>query len=289
MSTISQETLKCMDVWGGNRSTNSTIALPGLNLWIYSKPIGSAEQGGDVYLVSSCASGNITRLMMADVSGHGQVVSPVANRLHQLMKKNINHIDQTQFVESVNNEFVRDSESSGFATAIVSTFFSPQKKLTLHNAGHPYPFICRAGTDEWVPYFIEQEDGKTENIPLGLYEEMRFSPMQFTLEEGDKALIYTDALSEARDEEGHLLQMSGLRKQLNSLGELPAEEIIPSLLNRIEPMSEGNLQSDDLSLMLLEGTKSSVGLFNHLMAPFRVLGEMTGLRSSSPKPLSTSI
>src|SRR5690606_40547076 len=49
-----------------------TCALPiWLDAWIYSKPHGG-KQGGDVHYVSSCAAGMLTRLLVADVRGHGR-------------------------------------------------------------------------------------------------------------------------------------------------------------------------------------------------------------------------
>jgi sigma-B regulation protein RsbU (phosphoserine phosphatase) len=281
MSIPTPETMQCMDVWGGNQFTNSSIAMPGLDLWVYSKPIGEAKNGGDVYFISSCASGNVTRLMLADVSGHGQAVSPVAVRLHKLMRKHVNRINQTQFVESLNKEFSKENKESGFATAIVSTYFAPAHKLTLHNAGHPYPFICREGTDDWIPYMVEETDGRTENIPLGLYDEIHFSPMELQLNEGDKVIIYTDAISESRDSEGTLLSMAGLNQLLNNLKVTETDQLIPTLIEKIQSMYPGNLESDDTTLLLLQANDSTVGFVNNLLAPFRLLGEMTGLRNKN--------
>jgi hypothetical protein len=59
-----------MKVWGGNRATWSQFSVPGLDLWVHSEPFRSSDGGGDVYYLSSCASGRITRILLADVSGH---------------------------------------------------------------------------------------------------------------------------------------------------------------------------------------------------------------------------
>src|SRR6187402_1776010 len=67
--------MQCMEVWGGNQAFDSSLALPGLDAWVYSRPYGQSAIGGDVYYVSSCATGRIMRLLLADVSGHGAVVS----------------------------------------------------------------------------------------------------------------------------------------------------------------------------------------------------------------------
>ena len=51
--------MQCMEVWGGSQLTSSGVELGGLDVWVYSKPFGAAQRGGDVYYVSSCASGRI--------------------------------------------------------------------------------------------------------------------------------------------------------------------------------------------------------------------------------------
>ena len=66
------ERMHCMEVWGGNSPVDRGFATPGLQLWLHSQPYDRAEGGGDVYYVSSCASGRITRLLLADISGHGE-------------------------------------------------------------------------------------------------------------------------------------------------------------------------------------------------------------------------
>ena len=70
--------MQCMEVWGGNQVVDSGVVMAGLDAWVYSKPFGGAEGGGDVYYVSSCATGRITRLLVADVSGHGSSVAQTA-------------------------------------------------------------------------------------------------------------------------------------------------------------------------------------------------------------------
>ena len=65
------QVMQCMEVWGGNQTADSGVIMAGLDAWVYSKPFGGADGGGDVYYVSSCATGRITRLLVADVSGHG--------------------------------------------------------------------------------------------------------------------------------------------------------------------------------------------------------------------------
>lgn len=61
-SLRSHQRMQCMEVWGGNRQVERYLETPGLEAWIYSQPHEQASGGGDVYYVSSCASGRITRI-----------------------------------------------------------------------------------------------------------------------------------------------------------------------------------------------------------------------------------
>src|SRR5580692_2641034 len=73
--------MQCMEVWGGSQITTRSVEFGGLDAWVYSKPHGQAQRGGDVYYASSCGTGRITRLLLADVSGHGSGVAATAAAL----------------------------------------------------------------------------------------------------------------------------------------------------------------------------------------------------------------
>src|SRR3954452_12956498 len=124
-SSGDQERMQCMEVWGGNDLVDANVSMSGLDAWVYSKPYKQAQAGGDVYYVSACATGRITRLLVADVSGHGANVRDTAVGLRDLMRRYVNHLDQAQFVRSMNQRFTSMSEAGCFATAVVTTFFAP--------------------------------------------------------------------------------------------------------------------------------------------------------------------
>jgi len=84
-----QHTLACMEVWGGNRCVVRTVELPELTAWVYSEPLG-AESGGDVHYLSVCGQALLSRIVLADVGGHGAQVSVSAQLLHALVREHIN-------------------------------------------------------------------------------------------------------------------------------------------------------------------------------------------------------
>src|SRR4051794_16098285 len=110
--------MHCMEVWGGNQTADRGVVMAGLDAWVFSKPFGGADGGGDVYYVSSCATGRITRLLVADVSGHGAAVCDVAGQLRGLMRKHVNQIDPARFVQSMNTQFAALAKAGCFATAV---------------------------------------------------------------------------------------------------------------------------------------------------------------------------
>ncbi len=98
--------MTCMEVWGGNQPVDNGVVMAGIDAWVYSRPYagpaGTASAGGDVYFVSSCATGRITRLLVADVSGHGTAVGDIAISLRTLMRKYVNFLDPLRFVGEMN-------------------------------------------------------------------------------------------------------------------------------------------------------------------------------------------
>jgi len=191
-----------MEVWGGSQLTSRTVEMGGLDVWVYSKPFGAAHSGGDVYYASSCATGRISRLLLADVSGHGTSVAATAADLRTLMRRFVNRLDQAEFVRLLNQQFIALSQSATFATAVVTTFFAPSRRLTVCNAGHPRPFLYRSAKQQWN--FLGHDDEsankpKGKNIPLGLLDLGEYEQFDVELEPGDCLVKYTDALIEASD------------------------------------------------------------------------------------------
>jgi hypothetical protein len=53
------------------------------------------------------------------------------------MRRFVNRWDQKEFVRLLNEQFSALSTKGTYASAIVSTFFAPSRRLILCNAGHP--------------------------------------------------------------------------------------------------------------------------------------------------------
>ena len=277
-----------MEVWGGNRATWSQFSVPGLDLWVHSEPFRGSDGGGDVYYLSSCASGRITRMLLADVSGHGASVSPVAVALRDLMRKNINFIKQTHLIASLNSQFESISATGCFATALVSTFFSPTRTLAVCNAGHPLPLFRDARTGRWNSSHAGTDAKPFNNMPIGVVDNGGYRSTKLQLNVNDMVMTYTDSLSEAKNRDGKMLGTQGVCDMVNTFSRLPPESLIPRLLEAIRELSPGNLMPDDTTVMLLRANGSGVRVIENLKAPFRILKGLWQTRFPS-KSAGTSI
>ena len=271
-----RERMQCMEIIGGNRAINKSFEAAGLDIHVFSQPFQDSTTGGDIYFLTSCASGRISRFLLADVSGHGDAASKVATSLRDLMRDNVNRISQARFVESMNQEFSRQMDNSCFATAVVATFFEPTKSLTLSVAGHPHPLYYRAQLAKWVSLDSVQTEAEFENMPLGVVDATAYPQRTLETHHDDMFLLYTDAFIESMtsDQKDHLLGMNGVIDLLNEESNLLPSDVVPYLRDRVGALAIGNLVDDDASLLLGHFTERKVKLKDSLLAPVRMFGEV---------------
>lgn len=267
--------MQCLEVWGGNQAVDSGVVMLGLDAWAFSKPWAGDAAGGDVHYVSSCASGRITRMLVADVAGHGTKVAETASRLRNLMRRFVNHLDQRKFVAELNSEFAQLSQDGRFATAVVCTFFAPTNHLTISNAGHPPPLHYQAKTRTWqivTPQQVEtpkRRNAKTQkaidaeiadkaksagegpaNLPLGIVDAPRYDSLPLRLDVGDIVMCYSDALIECHGRDGRMLGAAGLLEIVRNIDVTNPSAFTASVLKTIEALAPGNLSGDDITVLL---------------------------------------
>lgn len=269
-----------MEVWGGNEAFDNGVSMSGLDAWVYSRPY-KGNAGGDVHYVSSCATGRVTRILVADVSGHGETVASVATSLRSLLRRYVNFVDQTKVVQSMNREFSQLAEMGTFATAVVATYWCPTDYLVTCNAGHPRPLLYRASTRTWqvlksppprkTSNSPTSDDGLI-NLPLGIAEPTGYDQFGLRLRPGDMVLVYTDSLPESRDATGAMLLEPGLLALVQELDASQPAQLIPQLVARLNQRSGSANADDDVTILLIRhtGSKPPTAMLRGLAAPFRI-------------------
>ena len=111
----------------------------------------------------------------------------------------------------------------------------------LVNAGHPPPLLVHA--DRTTEFLDADAD-----LPLGLGQQ--YTHHSFAWRAGDRLLLYTDGLSEARDDRGAFFD---LRELGPVIAGGPLEACLDGVLERVRAHARGEL-NDDVAVLLLEHT-----------------------------------
>lgn len=245
--------LACREVRGGNHLATYAAELPGLAGWVSCHPLQPSSRGGDVYYMSACSHGVMARVVLADVSGHGEAVSVAAGRLRNALRHHVEHWDQSALIQELNDDFLQNAGCIRFATAFVASFYSESGELLFTNAGHVPPLWYRATAREWSLLFDSTPLSKEiVDLPLGLIAGTSYSQTAIRLEPEDLLLLYTDGVSEARDESGTQL---GLERLLSIAGDLPTESAAAAgkaLLAAVSRFRGTAHSSDDETVLALQ-------------------------------------
>lgn len=272
--------MQCMELWGGISETRTSVAMTGLDGYVFSRPYNEGTHGGDVYYFTSCASGRISRILLADVTGHGAAVAQTAEMLRTIMRRKVNVIGQTSLMSAINTEFGDAEADDNFATAVVMTYFAPTRSLTLSAAGHPPPLVYHASSERWCAFGETQPSGMEAGLPLGIAATHDYPPQTVSFQPGDRLLAYTDAFFEARDGNGDQLQTQGLLELMNRAPAGSLREQVAWLVNELENLAPENLREDDATAVLIEPTGQKIPMKNNLLAPLKMICGVREVHSS---------
>ena len=222
------------------------------------KPCGHI--GGD--LVGMFSPGkNRLGFYSIDVSGHGITSAMMTARLGGYLSST--HFDQNVAMEKrfdrfyalrqpeevaslLNARLIADTGIEEYFTMAYCIVDLRNGVLKMVQAGHPHPLILR-------------KDGSTEfigkgGVPVGLVPDIGYSQIETVLEKGDRLLLYSDGFTEARLENGEMLEPEGfldLVKKCDS--KQSGQEFLDDLYwNLTQVMSPEFGLEDDVSATLFE-------------------------------------
>lgn len=166
---------------------------------LYRAAQGGTLVGGDLFDVRKGPSG--VRALVGDVQGHGlAAVGTVAALLGAFREAVLDQPDLEGVAARLDRRLVVDSEQAEhaelFATAVVLEFRGEVPELRIVSCGHPPPLLLRGGAVE--------ELAVPPGAPLGLGIAGVAPPEEAVvgLKPGDRLLVVTDGVTEARDASG---------------------------------------------------------------------------------------
>src|SRR5262245_29902995 len=273
--------LACTEVWGGNRKVIRNVKLPGLLGWVASEPADEAEGGGDLHYLSVCDYDLLSRVALADVSGHGREVNEVTQTLHRLMRKNVNTWDQSDFMRGLNQAFGRSGDGR-YATAIVLSYHRLKGQLAFTNAGHLPPLWYHSDERNWSWLEEATEQSKRKaGLPVGLIAGTDYIQSVVSLARGDILVLYTDGITEAEDRDGQDLGRGRFLEWARSAPVDSPEAIGEALLERLEAF-QGRVHRDDETLLVLQRERESLPVMWGEVAGSYAIGRLRKVFGQTP-------
>jgi serine phosphatase RsbU (regulator of sigma subunit) len=180
-------------------------------------------------------------LAVCDVTGHGIAASGVANRVHMELERLLGTGASPLETLQEMNRFVykQFAELGMYMTMVIGRLALPSRRLLWAAAGHPPALLWRktAGGCERL---------QVSAPVLGLEPELRGGAVQEETEmaPGDRLVLYTDGLNEARDANGQLFGVERLEKILQERAQLPLAEMTRALVAGVDAFREGPARDD---------------------------------------------
>jgi serine phosphatase RsbU (regulator of sigma subunit) len=168
----------------------------------YTSAVVEARIGGDLYEVVASPHG--IRVIVGDVRAKGlAAVETAAVVLGAFREAAHDEPDLVGLGERLERSVERELEGEKFVTAILAEIGSDHEAVFL-NYGHPAPMLVR---DDGTADFPEPP---SPALPLGLgaHGDAGPRPYRVGFAPGEQLLLYTDGVTEARDEDGHFCPLA---------------------------------------------------------------------------------
>ncbi len=260
---------KCLEVSGGRLSYQAKREMPGLEMQIHSRHCSRCmEGGGEVHYVSSCASGRITRVLLADICGSEETFKRLSCEMKNGLIRNINSIWQNRVVSDVSKKFREFALQGGFGTASVATYFAPTRSFVMCNIGNPPPLVYRARERSWEVLHGEIEDSVAGGEPIeGVYGENEYRHIKTKLDVNDLVVLYGNGVARSAFPGGGVV---GHNRLIDALQDAPHAEPDARLAHLIRLIQESNEPEDDFTIIVCRVTATGVRWRDNLLAPLRL-------------------
>jgi len=157
-------------------------------------------------------------------------------------------------LRKLNADLCRGNDNCMFVTMLCCVLDLESGALTLASAGHDAPLRV----DSNGAMTIAAETGG----PLGLDENMAFPCTHARLAAGDRLVLYTDGVTEARDNDAALFGEQRLHDVLVAHKDAPPDALVNAIADAVDAFASGAAPADDLTLLVLS--------WNRGIAPHRL-------------------
>jgi serine phosphatase RsbU (regulator of sigma subunit) len=205
--------------------------------------IPSQQVGGDVYDIAEIDEDH-WHFLVADVSGKGVSSALLAALLQGAFVLVPSEEDGiTRMLGQLNRYIYERAEGEKYATLFYGALLR-DGMLRWCNAGHCEPLVVSAGG--------ALEVLESTSLPVGMLEGVEFDVRSARLGPGDKLVIYSDGVSDARNPGGDTFGAGRIRRLLREFAGLSAGELHLALTVAVTEFAGGTPQADDITLLVVE-------------------------------------
>ena len=154
----------------------------------------AAEVGGDFFQVIPLASGR-TLVVIGDVSGKGLRAAMIVSLIVGMLRTVTDFTEEPGEILAELNRRLHGRTQGAFATCL-AVRLEDEGRLTLANAGHI------------PPYLNGMEFPFAGSLPLGLVDNSEYEQVELEIGVGDRVVLVTDGIAEARNKQKELLGFS---------------------------------------------------------------------------------
>jgi sigma-B regulation protein RsbU (phosphoserine phosphatase) len=180
--------------------------------------------------------------MLGDVAGKGVAASLLMSQLHAMFRALVPlGLPLVQLVERASRIFCESTLPMHYATLVCGRADS-SGEVEICNAGHLPPLLLRGGEARLV---------EATGLPVGIFCNEHFTSEKLRTEPGDTIFLFTDGLSESRDQTGGEYGTERLRALLCRNHTLAPAELIRACLGDLIDFRAGVPKHDDLTVLAL--------------------------------------
>jgi sigma-B regulation protein RsbU (phosphoserine phosphatase) len=180
-------------------------------------------------------------LFIADVSGHGVPAALIASMVKMVAISQRGHAAEPARLLAEMNEALCGNTQGQFVTAAYVFLDAVARELRYAAAGHPAMLLLRDGTVTEIA-----ENG----LLLAAAADATYSDKSLALEAGDRLVLYTDGLVEARNEQGELFGEVRLNAALRATAGLMPNAAADRLIAAAQQWARS--QDDDLTVLVCD-------------------------------------
>jgi CHASE2 domain-containing sensor protein len=204
------------------------------------------EVGGDLYDFARLEEGRLG-VFIGDVSGKGVGAALVMAKTITMFRLLAEaQTSPAQLLASLNREMHKHKQRVIFVTATYLVYEAAAQTVSLSSAGHSPTLWVRAQAN--TVERISPKDG----MPLNVFLPSVYSEEKIHLGTNDKIVLYTDGVTEARNEKGEEFGSERLEDILRATILLDAKATLQTILSALGEFSGFVPQHDDCTLIILQ-------------------------------------